>query len=127
MRSRTERSICASRPARRTRPAARQYAAMRCSPSGAFTPRPARSKALFEPPFDGFERLGKLVRIDTAGLGHVRTSAALATDLLGDEVDEVAGLHLGDEVLGDAGHERNLAVVHRREKGHAAAHPVLHL
>jgi hypothetical protein len=41
-------------------------------------------------------------RSGAAGLRHVGLAAALAADLLGDEVDQLAGLDLAGQVGGDA-------------------------
>src|SRR5438270_11391967 len=50
----------------------------------------------------GVERGVELRGVLAAGLGHVRTSAARAADLLRDLSDDLAGLHAVGEVFGDA-------------------------
>jgi hypothetical protein len=57
-------------------------------------------------------RLGRhaVRRRASTGLRHVGTPAALAADLLGDEVDQFAGLELAGQIGGDAGDQADLAV-----------------
>src|ERR1700675_2848014 len=60
------------------------------------------SEALLDPAAHGFERRPKRGRVGASRLRHVGTPAALASDLQGDEVHELARLDPADEVLGHA-------------------------
>src|SRR3989442_1119264 len=56
------------------------------------------SHALGHPALHRRQRGGQLARIGAAGHGQVRLAAALAADLLRDEIDELAGLELRNPV-----------------------------
>src|SRR5258706_11831492 len=58
-------------------------------------------QALLDPVLDRGERLRQRRRIGTAGLRHVGPSSTLAAHLQRDEVDQLAGLHPRDKILGD--------------------------
>src|SRR6185295_3162555 len=85
------------------------------------------SDLLFHPAFDRLQRAGQCRRIGAARLRHVRPAAALAAHLLRDEVHQLARLHLGGEVGGDAGDERDLAVVHGAEHDRRRLEAILEL
>jgi len=48
--------------------------------------------------------------LGTTRLGHVGTTAALATHLLGDQIDQLTGLDLAGQVVGDARDQVDLAL-----------------
>src|SRR5688500_11143610 len=54
------------------------------------------------------ERRIDLIGLRAAGLGEVRTTAALAADALRDGLDDVAGLEPAGQVLSDARNEEDL-------------------
>ena len=61
------------------------------------------SSAAAERAFDGLERSLGLGAVGTAGLRHVRTSASLATHLLGNVIHQFARLDLGRQVIWNIG------------------------
>src|SRR5690349_10947983 len=76
---------------------------------------PCALYALLNPAFDRLQGRRKLGRLRAARLRHVGPAAALAADLLRDEIDELARLHPAREIRGDACDERDLAVAHRAQ------------
>src|SRR5690606_25818971 len=74
---------------------------------------------------DQAQGLVELVGQRAARLGEIRPAAAFAADALRDRADELAGLELAGEVVGDGGHQPHLAVLDRREHDHARAEPGL--
>src|SRR5829696_5191103 len=109
-RSRTARSTSASRPLRDSRPAMRRKVAIRAAASMLRSLQP-----LFDPALHRGQRLRQPFRIRAAGLRHVRAPAALAADLRGDEIYELSGFHLRDEVLGDARDQAHLLALGARQ------------
>ena len=78
-------------------------------------------------PCDRGQRLGEARRIAAAGHRHVGLAAALAADLLGDEVDELAGLDPADAVGGDAGGDLHPRAVDRGQHDDRGLELVLEL
>ena len=87
----------------------------------------ASLQAFGDPALHARERARQLAGVGAAGHRHVGLAAALAADLLGDEVDQLAGLDLGRRVGRHAGGQLDLAAVDRGQHDGGGLELVLEL